>query len=52
MRTERLGDDKNMALLILQPGDSLRCDDGEIPVLIEAGMKYTITPSVSPKAEA
>jgi hypothetical protein len=32
-----------MAVLILEPGDSLRCDEGEIPVVIENGMHYTIT---------
>jgi hypothetical protein len=32
-----------MAVLILEPGDSLRCDEGEIPVVIEYGMHYTIT---------
>lgn len=44
MRTQRLGEgESTMALLILEPGDSLTCDGGEIPVLIEMGMEYTIT---------
>jgi hypothetical protein len=43
VRTERLGEDPLRAVLILEEGDSLRCDKGEIPLVIEYGMHYTLT---------
>jgi hypothetical protein len=41
MRTQRIN--ATSSLLILEPGDTLRCDGDEIPVLIEMGMRYTLT---------